>query len=48
MLLGRHLLPCYGPPHHADAGKRKAGRHYNPWTPELQQQLATVLRLALR
>lgn len=30
------------------AGKRKGRRQYNPWTPELQQQLATVLRLALR
>lgn len=28
--------------------KRKGRRQYNPWTPELQQQLATVLRLALR
>ncbi|KAL4445829.1 hypothetical protein ABPG77_009028 [Micractinium sp. CCAP 211/92] len=33
----------------AALGKRKTGgRHFNPWTPELQQQLATVLRLALR
>ena len=49
MFHGRHLLlalSCPAPPF--GAGKRKAGRHYNPWTPELQQQLATVLRLALR
>ncbi|KAL4859889.1 Histone-lysine N-methyltransferase [Chlorella vulgaris] len=27
--------------------QRKGGKHYNPWTPELQQQLATVLRSTL-
>lgn len=33
----------------AALGKRKTGsRQFNPWTPELQQQLSMVLRLALR
>lgn len=31
----------------APAVQRKGGKHYNPWTPELQQQLATVLRSTL-
>ena len=30
------------------AGKRRGGKQYNPWTHDLQRQLATALRLALR
>lgn len=42
VLTSSHLLG-----HAACAGKRRGRRHFNPWTPEVQQQLATVLRSVL-
>jgi len=48
LLLPTALAGCLPPCRPAEAGRRKLGRHYNPWSAEVQQQLATVLRLALR
>ena len=48
---GPPALPCQqhsAAPAALPAAKRKGRRQYNPWSPELQQQLATVLQLALR